>query len=253
MTTIRAKFKAVCIHVAISLVMGVAVAWLVFMVWCPYPYKYLSSGENLFLIILGIDVVAGPLLTGVVFNPRKKILERMTDISVIAILQIAALSYGIWSIFSARPIHVVFEYDRFRIVHANEVQIQKGSNTLRSIEASFRQGPTWLALRPLSANESFDLTSQALGGIPLAAQSELWEPYCEQILAILKASKPIHELLRKFPDQKNLTTDAVASAEQKNLRFLPIQGRKGNAWTALISGNSGLPIGFSEVDAFEVP
>ena len=66
------------------------------------------------LILIGVDVVLGPLLTLVVFNPAKKSLR--IDLAVIAALQVAALVYGISVIAQARPAYVVFAGDRFTVI-----------------------------------------------------------------------------------------------------------------------------------------
>ena len=46
----------------------------------------------LILLMIGVDVVIGPLLTLIVFDPKKKHLK--FDLVVIAALQLAALAYG---------------------------------------------------------------------------------------------------------------------------------------------------------------
>ena len=48
---------------------------------------------SLFLVV-GIDVVLGPLLTLIVFHPKKKSL--IWDLAVIVAVQLGALGYGVW-------------------------------------------------------------------------------------------------------------------------------------------------------------
>lgn len=38
------------------------------------------------------------------------------DFTVIGLLQVAALAYGLWTVFVARPVHLVFEYHRMAVV-----------------------------------------------------------------------------------------------------------------------------------------
>jgi hypothetical protein len=74
-----------------------------------------------FLIVVTVDVILGPLITLAVFNRAKPWTELRRDLVIVALIQLSALGYGLWTVFVARPVHLVFEYDRFRVVHAVEV------------------------------------------------------------------------------------------------------------------------------------
>ena len=43
------------------------------------------------------------------------------DFSVVGLLQLAALIYGLFTVFIARPVHLVFEFHRMAVVHAVDV------------------------------------------------------------------------------------------------------------------------------------
>ena len=77
--------------------------------WYPYPYRELSGGRELFALVVAVDVVLGPLITLVIFNPAKTRRHLVMDFTVIGLLQVAALAYGLWTVFVARPVHLVFE------------------------------------------------------------------------------------------------------------------------------------------------
>ena len=115
------RLKASSIHLGISLAIALLAALLVFGLWYPYPYREISGGRELFLILVAVDVILGPLMTLTIFNRSKPWPELRRDLAIVVLLQLAALSYGLWSVFVARPVHLVFEYDRFRVVHAVEV------------------------------------------------------------------------------------------------------------------------------------
>ena len=61
--------RAALFHFLGSLLVAALAAALVLRVWFPHPYDLLSGGRSLFLILVGVDVVCGPLLTLVLFNP----------------------------------------------------------------------------------------------------------------------------------------------------------------------------------------
>ena len=63
--------RAALLHLAGSVLVAALAAALVFLVWYPHPYGLLSGGLHLFLILVSVDVVCGPLLTLVLFNPSE--------------------------------------------------------------------------------------------------------------------------------------------------------------------------------------
>ena len=57
-------------------------------------------------MLLAIDVILGPLLGLLVYKEGKKSLK--FDLSVIILIQIAALCYGVFSIEQGRPAWLVY-------------------------------------------------------------------------------------------------------------------------------------------------
>jgi hypothetical protein len=113
--------RASCIHFSFSLLVASICAAVVFGLWYPYPYRELSGGLELFLLIILVDVVCGPLLTAVMFNPVKPRKELACDLIIVAIIQLAALGYGVYTLALARPVYIVFEVDRFNVISAIDV------------------------------------------------------------------------------------------------------------------------------------
>ncbi len=102
-----------------------AVAWLVFSVWVPAPYQGLVQAPQLFIVLLLVDVVCGPLLTAVLANPAKPRKELRLDFALVVLVQLGALAYGLHTIANARPVALVFEVDRFAVVSASQVSAQE--------------------------------------------------------------------------------------------------------------------------------
>src|SRR5215218_9788376 len=107
------RWQAAPVHLVISAIIAVLVFATMLLLWYPRPYFTVAGGFTLMLLLIGVDVVIGPLLTLVVFDPRKKSLK--FDLAVIVVLQLAALIYGVWIMFSARPVFVAFAGDRFEV------------------------------------------------------------------------------------------------------------------------------------------
>ena len=88
---IRSATKAAGCHLGLSVLVAVGVAVVVLGLWFPYPFRALSGGQHLFWIIVGVDVVCGPLLTTVLFNPAKSRRELTLDLSLGAVWKWAGL------------------------------------------------------------------------------------------------------------------------------------------------------------------
>lgn len=246
------RLRAFLLHLAISLFFSALAALLVFGIWYPYPYRYISGGRELFLLVIAVDVVMGPIITMVIFNRSKTYRHLFMDFTIIGLLQVAALLYGLWAVFSARPVHLVFEYYRVAVVHAADVDQSTLIQAPPSLQSLPLNGPTLLSLRPFKGgNEEFDSTMAALGGVSQAAQPALWQPWDAARVEILKASRPAIGLKQRFTEQASQIDDAIVATGRAadHLRYLPLLSRK-QAWTVLIDAQTTVPVGFLPLDSF---
>lgn len=248
----REKFVAAGIHFSLSAVMAALTALLVFGLWYPYPYREISGGRELFLLVVTVDVILGPLLTFIVFSRRKPRAELVRDLAVIAMIQVAALGYGTWTVFVARPVHLVFEIDRFRVVHAVDIDKQLMDKAPPGAEDLPLWGPTLLAVRPFKdEKESFDATVAALGGADIGARPDLWQSYDQSKADVLRAAHPVSQLKARFPAQ-GAEIDALlhkAGRKPEATAYLPMVGRS-VAWTAFVDTTTAQVVGFLPLDSF---
>src|SRR5947209_6892165 len=98
------RFKASGMHLAWSAGAATLAALLVFAVWYPWPYRQMSGGQQLFLLVVSVDLILGPLLTLTVFNPRKPRKVLLRDLVIIVAFQLSALMYGLHTVYVARPV-----------------------------------------------------------------------------------------------------------------------------------------------------
>jgi hypothetical protein len=246
------RFKASAIHLGICLGIALLAGGLVFGVWFPYPYRDISGGRELFMLVVGVDVVLGPLLTFAIFSRSKpwRVLRR--DLMVIGLLQLIALGYGLWSVYLARPVHLVFDINRFQVVHAVEVPRVLLDKTPPGIEALPLGGPSLLSVRPFKDNnEKIDVTLAAMGGVEEAARPDLWQSYAAGKAGVLKFGKPATELKTRFPDQAAAIDQVLAAAGHtaQTALYLPLVGRK-SFWTVLIDARTAQVVAFLPLDPF---
>lgn len=235
-TVWRDRLKASAIHLAISLTIAGLAGALVFGVWYPYPYREISGGRQLFLLLVTVDVVLGPLMTLAIFNRIKPWPVLRRDLVVIAALQLAALGYGLWTVCVARPVHMVFEYDRLSVVHAMDIAPEALAITPPGIVARPLTGPTLLSLRPfLSETEKVELTLAAIGGVGLSSRPQLWQPYTMAKAEILKEAKTVNALKMRFANRASEIDRVIADAggNAQTVLYLPLVSRD-HFWTAFI-------------------
>jgi hypothetical protein len=249
----RSRLRAAGVHLGLNLLVAALSAFLVFALWYPWPYREISGGRDLFLLVVTVDVVLGPLLTFAVFDPRKGWTMLRRDLAVIGLLQLAGLAYGLWTVQVARPVHMVFEYDRFRVVHLVEIPRELEDKVPPGIALAPLRGPTLLALRPFrNGQEQGAMTMEALEGVPLAARTELWQPYEIGRAEVLKAARPATLLKQRFP-QRTAEIDAALRASGHDaaaVAYLPLVARKAEAWTVLLDANTAEVIGYLPLDSF---
>lgn len=103
------KITAFLIHFAISAALMLIAGFITFYLWYAAPYFELFDVKPIFIMMLGIDLILGPLLTFIVYRKGKKTLKM--DLAIIAAIQLAAFGWGMWNIANARPAWIVIYKD----------------------------------------------------------------------------------------------------------------------------------------------
>lgn len=195
------RLKFFLSHLTISLIILLCVIVLVFFVWYPSPLAQAVGVTHIFLMILAIDVIVGPVLGWLVYKEGKKTLK--FDLSVIIFLQIAALLYGLFSIEQGRPAWLVYNVDRFELVRKNDIITER----LEEVKSQFKQ-PSWL--KPQYVTVEFakdklqrenDMFAEVLGGISIAQRPERYVDFAQAKLQIKQRAKSLQEL-EQYNDQK---------------------------------------------------
>lgn len=181
-----ARIKVFTLHLTISAVIALAVISVVFYLWYPTPLHTAVGVTQIFLILLAVDVVIGPLLTLLVYKVGKKTL--VMDLTVIAVLQVSVLAYGLFTVAEGRPAWLVFAVDRFDLVRVLDIDERK----LEQADLAYRQpsllGPSWVAaINPTDLDERNDILMESvMAGIDIAQRPNLYAPLNSQKSEIQK-------------------------------------------------------------------
>ena len=248
---LRQRARASGLHLLISAAVASLAAALVFGVWYPHEYREWAGGRELFWLVTGVDVALGPLLTFAVFNLKKGWPHLRRDLAIIAALQLAALGYGMYTVYLARPVALVYEKDRFRVI----TNVQVRENELGKALPAYRNlpltGPWLLSTREPTAEERSDaLFKTAFTGVDRAERPLFWQPYANAIPEVLQRGRPLAVLFQKYPDMEagvNAALDA-RKVDRRAAKFLPLLARSGD-WVAIVDG-AGQPVHYVRGDAF---
>ncbi|TXH89734.1 MAG: pilus assembly protein [Rhodoferax sp.] len=247
------RIRASAVHLSLSVVVAALSALLVFGLWYPYPYREIAGGRELFVLVVAVDVIMGPLITLAIFDRRKHWNKLRRDLLIVVLLQLSALGYGLWTVAIARPVHLVFEIDRFRVVHAIEIPDELVHMTPQGITALPFSGPSLLGLRPFKdGDEQMEATMAALQGISLSSRPDLWQTYDASRADVIRVAKPVGQLRQRFPGQVAVIEAALAgqsTAAVAAARYVPLAARK-SFWTVLVDGRNGDILGFVPLDSF---
>lgn len=254
LSSLRFRTWAAGVHLLISLGLAAMTAVVVFGLWFPGDYRLIAGGGELFLLLTGVDVILGPVLTFTVFNLNKARVQLRRDLSVIGAIQLAALAYGIHVVSQARPVLLVFEADRFRVVTANEVDREKLVDAPAALRSLSLSGPRIIGVRvPKSGDIDFlESLDSALAGNEVSYRPAFWRSYDEQRSAVLRVGKPVSDLRRKHPSQTDAIAAAVSQAgvPEDKLRYLPVQARRGADWVAFVETGRADVVAFAPLDGF---
>jgi len=247
---LRARLRATGIHLMIGVTVAVVAATLVFALWYPWPFRLASGGQGLFVLIVSVDLVLGPLLTLAVFDIAKGWRHLRRDLAVIGALQVAALAFGLCTVYEARPVAIVFETDRFRVITAGDVYLPELTEAPIVYQRLPLTGPWLLGTRSTKPGEERnDALFMGLKGVDVGQRPRFWQPYELSRSAALARSRPVAVLTQHYPAQKAEIEALVGELRvlPGDARFLPLVAR--HDWVVLMSA-TGEVVGYAPLDGF---
>ena len=248
----REKFVAASWHFLVTLFFAACAAALIFWVWFPDPLQTMLGGWKLFGLVVGCDLILGPLISLVIFNSKKSRRELTMDYSIVAAVQLAALIYGVSVVANARPIYIVFSADRLEVITANEID----DADLKAGKEGYRSRPKWgpeliATAVPRTGEEHNKALFDALAGKDSPLLPRYYAPYESQLDAIQAHAQPLADLTQHHPDAIEPLTQAArklnTSADQ--LRWLPAKHKRG-FWTALLDAKTLRPVTYLPIDPY---
>lgn len=244
------RWKAAAIHLSISACIAAIAAGLIFGLWYPPAYRSAAGADQLVLLLIGVDVTLGPLLTLVVYKAGKRGLR--FDLAMIALFQCSAFLYGMSVVTRARPAFVVAAIDRFALVPANDLDpadlAKGGKPEFRSLSWT---GPRLVGAQlPTDAKARTDLMFGSVGGgKDIESLPEYYVDYATVVPGLLTHAKPIDDLVGKHPTSRDAIETFLADHDHAatDTVWLPVQGPRASV-TMLLDRRTGTPLGALPLD-----
>ena len=205
------RWKAAAVHLVASALIALVVIGIIAFVWFPGPLFEATGSRELVMLLIGVDVAIGPLITLVVYRAGKRGMR--FDLAVIAICQVAALLYGLHTFLAVRPGFYVFAVDRFVAVPASQLSPE---DLAAATNPSWRSvpwtGPKLVAAKlPTDGNELMALTEAGFAGKDIERFPKYYVPYEELRENVLKRAIPLAELAALGGEAKREVDEFVAA------------------------------------------
>lgn len=246
------RWKASATHFLISLVVLGIVTALVVWRWYPPGLFGMAKAGMLLAILAGVDLVLGPLLTAIVFRSGKPGLK--FDLTVIALLQVAALAYGFHTLWTSRPAYIVAVANQFRLVFANELEIPSTDSASSTPHPIPRWGAEVVAA-PLPTDPKARMAAimDSLGGADAFLEPSHYVPYPPPGDEPLRFAMPAAKVIALAPasDRAAWRSAFDRHAGVARLSMLPLQSMRGSA-AVLLDGADGRIVGYVGLDPWPI-
>ena len=242
---LKSKIKALAAHLGISTGIFIVLFVLILFWWYPGLWFSIEGGWQGTRIMLVVDMVLGPLLTFIIFNPAKSRQAILFDFSCIALFQALALMWGIYAVHSQRPLAIVYWDGSFYSVDSKDLA---AFDTTAADLAQFEQKlPLVIAARePENQDEAAAGALSAFfgEGPKMYADIERFQPLSDHLERLRANSLDIQARAEKKPELAARLDAFMQRHPDKTLddfAFIKLQGRFSNY--ILIVGPAGKILG----------
>ena len=196
------KLKATSIHLFISLLIFLFILYFILLDWYPEPFFTAQGGWQGIRLMAFVQLVLGPSLTFIVFDHLKQRKVIISDLSIIALLQAAALIWGGYQVYTQRPIALVFWYDAFYTVTSDDYSMQGIENP--DFSKFSEHVPPLIYSRPLTTLIELEQFNQLTEkNIPVYAHVSLYERVEDNLSSIFSRGVDIEEVMSKNASMKS--------------------------------------------------
>lgn len=237
--------KAAAIHLGLSFLIVGSIAALIYFLWFPYGLIRVAGMDQLILTMLLVDIVAGPVLTLIVFKAHD-LKQTRRDLAVIGLLQAAFMGYALHTAWASRPVFLVWSVDQMYLMYAIDLESENlAKGKYESTRTLSWTGPRLYAVNlpkgdAVRAKIFTDLIEQQTS---LERLPQYYDDYALQTDKLLRAAVPAREDSLPVWMPKTGLREAIAETGRPadSLRLVPLKSSRA-ASMMLVDANTGEPV-----------
>jgi hypothetical protein len=228
----RFRLKAFGLHLLASTVALSSILGALYLGWYHWPGWRLTDVVHVVLVMVGVDVVVGPLLTFLIARSTKPRRELTRDIAMIVTVQLVALVYGTVSLWNGRPLYYAFSENVLQLVQAYDIDAQE---TARARQQKAELAPHWYSLPrwvwaplPPDPDERGKIVASAIGGgDDVIAMPRYFRPWEQGLPALRTQLKKVDNVGYFSPADKKMLKERMRTAglSSDQLNSIPLTGR----------------------------
>ena len=232
--TLPSRLRAAGIHLVLCVAIYLVALYLMLVYWYPGFHFSVDGGWHGARIMAAVDLVLGPMLTLIIFNPLKARKLIVFDLSCIGLTQLGALVWGFYAIHSQRPVAVTYYEGSFQSITVEPLNIEK-YDVAQLAELSERRPPLAYVAEPANDEEEARAAMQEVMGTvaphedPFFFQkfADHWpqiRPHAVEASARAKGDKDFAAELPKFLESRH--------AQAADYLYFPYVGRDASCTVA---------------------
>jgi len=193
------RLKAFGLHLLGSALVLTLTLGTFYLGWYHWPGWYLADVAHVLTVLVGVDLVLGPLLTLIIANAKKPRRELARDIAIIVAVQLSALVYGSSALWAGRPLYYALSEDCLEVVQANDIdpaELALARRQHSQFAPRWYSVPRWVwAPLPQDPDESEKIVSSALhGGFDVIGMPRYFKPWDQGLPALRTQLKNVDDI-----------------------------------------------------------
>ncbi len=228
----RFRLKALVLHLLASTVALSSILGTLYFGWHRWPGWHLADVAHVVMVMAGVDIVIGPLLTFVIARSSKPRRELTRDIAMIVVVQLSALIYGAVSLWHGRPLYYAFSENVLQLVQAydidaDEVALARQQRT--ELAPHWYSLPRWIwAPLPQDPRAREKIVTSAIGGgDDVISMPRYFKPWEQGLPALRTQLKKVDNVGYFSAADKKVLKEHMRAAgfSTDQLNSIPLTGR----------------------------
>jgi hypothetical protein len=213
----RFRLKAFSLHLLASFGALTLILGTLYVGWYRWPGWRLTDVTPVVIVMVGVDLVVGPLLTFVIASGGKPRRELVRDVSIIVAVQLCALIYGSTSLWRGRPLYYAFSESVLQLVQSydidsNEAELGRQQNP--ELAPHWYSLPRWIwAPLPQDPEERKKIVAAAItGGDDVIAMPKYYKSWERGLPSLRGQLKKVDDVGYFQPKDKTILKQRMQAA-----------------------------------------